>query len=59
MTAPFNLSRVLMAMFGSQEWACYAARWEGSTGPRRKRLSLYARTQAVVVHDSVLNQRPL
>ena len=56
MTAPFSLSHVLLAMFVSQDWACCAARWEESTGRHRKRLSLYARTQAVVVHDRVLNQ---
>ena len=56
MTAPFNLSLVFLAMFVSEDWACCAARGERSTGPHRKRLSLYARTRAVVVHDQVLNQ---
>lgn len=57
MSAPFSLSQVLMAMFVSQHWACCAARWEKATAPDCKRLSLYARTQAVVEHDRVLNGR--
>lgn len=55
MTAPFNLPLVFLAMFASQDWACCAARWEKSTGPNCKRLSLHARACAVVVHDRVLN----
>ena len=57
MNAPFDLLRVLLAIWISKGWAENAARWGQMKQPFCKRQSLYARTRAVVLHDRVLNGR--